>query len=475
MAGQSGSPVIVQGQNTAIGTHVYGLGTKNSASVIRGQYGNFYNSYQDAIIGSIPAPSPGKLYTELKVAARAPESAFPPDTEGFLDVLKQVVNVGANIGSQVLSVGSPFMGPVAGPIGAVAGAALSFAGKLTESSMATESALDADHSYKQHVCRAILSEAALKGVLSMGASTRNKYGVLENMQKSWEKSKGNVPIIAQKFGPALMEPALRIAVSDTDKSAVGPVQYPKIVPPAGTESALDSGHQDFVGALVSGGGGSNTEGFLDFLGSVAKVAVNVAPSVISTVGTIVGAVKGESAMAPAVDDLQPHFETVCQRALMGDAALQAILQVPPEELKQEGFFGTLADTVKSIGSTVVKAMPGVIRVVEPLVHDAIQQKLSGESAMVSPQPIGPGKALDSQTLEDFFADSSMRTGLPHMPPLANPPVSNVTSRVTPSRMISAARSTDAIDWSGLPPQEDTLPFTDADGALASPPTPVRSL
>ncbi|KAF5230824.1 hypothetical protein FANTH_13675 [Fusarium anthophilum] len=53
--GQSGSPVLIDGQNTSIGTNVYGLGTRNSASAIRGKYGNYYKSMVDAL-SSTEAP-----------------------------------------------------------------------------------------------------------------------------------------------------------------------------------------------------------------------------------------------------------------------------------------------------------------------------------------------------------------------------------------------------------------------------------
>ncbi|KAF4461152.1 Glutamyl endopeptidase [Fusarium albosuccineum] len=52
--GQSGSPVIISGENISIGAHVYGLGTKNSASFVRGKYGNYFPEITSAMHSSDP-------------------------------------------------------------------------------------------------------------------------------------------------------------------------------------------------------------------------------------------------------------------------------------------------------------------------------------------------------------------------------------------------------------------------------------
>ena len=182
---------MIQGQNTSIGTHVYGLGVKNSASVIRGRYGNFYHSYQNALSQPIPAPKSAQLSTILDLPATeyVLVQATQSDAEDFWSTLKQAVHVGATVGQTVLSVGTPFLGPVGAPITAIVGSALSFAGKLTESSMGTKSALDVDHSYKERTFRAIFSKAALQTVLKMEASKASHYKLFEHMESTYHQQK----------------------------------------------------------------------------------------------------------------------------------------------------------------------------------------------------------------------------------------------------------------------------------------------
>ncbi|KAF9766740.1 hypothetical protein IL306_000813 [Fusarium sp. DS 682] len=132
-AGQSGSPVLIKGRNISIGAHVYGLGTKNSASVIRGQYGNYYKGMSNAVES-----------TELAVATvhgigyitiNGTEDLIPEESAGdedsFWDTFSHVVNIGAKIDSAVLQVGTPFLGPIGAPVAAVAGTGLSVIDNFT--------------------------------------------------------------------------------------------------------------------------------------------------------------------------------------------------------------------------------------------------------------------------------------------------------------------------------------------------------
>ncbi|KAF4977652.1 hypothetical protein FDECE_18328 [Fusarium decemcellulare] len=52
--GQSGSPLIISGENRSIGAHIYGLGTKDSASVVRGKYRNYFTKITSAMHSSDP-------------------------------------------------------------------------------------------------------------------------------------------------------------------------------------------------------------------------------------------------------------------------------------------------------------------------------------------------------------------------------------------------------------------------------------
>ncbi|KAF5637168.1 glutamyl endopeptidase [Fusarium sp. NRRL 52700] len=182
--GQSGSPVLIDGQNTSIGTNVYGLGTKNSASVIRGKYGNYYKGMVDALGSTEP--------------------------------------------------------PVA---------------------------------------------------------TRNGIEYIKTTQPE----------------DAIANEAAAASVVSTD-------------------------------ALI-----------------------------ISAVGSIADAIGGgaEDSFEPDSGVLAPHVEVLCHRALLGDAALHALMSVPVKDIQEESFFVDLVNTIKNIGSTVIKVAPTVIKTVTPIVQSLV--------------------------------------------------------------------------------------------------------
>ncbi|KAJ4016254.1 hypothetical protein NW752_003376 [Fusarium irregulare] len=385
-SGQSGSPVLIRGENTSIGAHVYGLGTKNSASVIRGQYGNYYKAMVDAVNSTEAAIATVNGVEYIKTTQ--PEDAIAEksvgDEESFWDTFNNVVNIGSKIGSTVLQVGTPFLGPIGAPLAAVAGTALSVIGKLT-----SDNTEDAFNNELYHASRAILGEAALQAFLKMGPELTHKYDMTSKMQARYNETRHLVPKVAKLIAPAITEPALRIAV-DSQAGDNASKTYPTM---PSTEDALDSSVQPFVnGLLKSVQKPEEQEDFFGFLSSVANTAFNAvstATPIIGAVSSIVGAIGGgaEDNFQPNPDDLSTHVEVLCYRALFGDAALHALMTVPVSDIEEEGFFGDLVGTVKSIGSTVINVAPTVIRTVTSIAQSLV-------SSMNQP---GIGNSADQDT------------------------------------------------------------------------------
>ncbi len=67
ITGQSESPVLREGTNTVIGTHVYGGEGLNAASVINGTSGNRYDEYIAALLDSDLKPINEVKYTQFVV------------------------------------------------------------------------------------------------------------------------------------------------------------------------------------------------------------------------------------------------------------------------------------------------------------------------------------------------------------------------------------------------------------------------
>ncbi|KAF4947081.1 hypothetical protein FGADI_10711 [Fusarium gaditjirri] len=381
-AGQSGSPVLIKDTNASIGAHVYGLGTKNSASVIRGEYGNPFNGMKNTINSTDTIATVNKIeYIRVTGAEDSIPGTPAPDEESFWDTLTNVCHIGAKIGSTVLQVGTPFLGPIGAPVAAVAGTALSVIGKLTSGK--TEDSFDealgpptpTTADYKYHASRAILGEAALQACLKMGPLQTHKYGIFTKMQDRYKETRHLVPKVAKFIAPAIAEPALRIAVG-SQASDDAAKSYPAL---PSTEDALDSTFQPFVnGLLQSVKPEEQQEDFFGFLSGIANTAAKVvsnAGPIIDAVGSIANAIGAatEDSFGPVTGDFSPHVEMLCHRALLGDAALHALMSVPAKDIEQEGFFGDLINTVKNIGGTVIKLAPTVIKTVTPIVQNLMNQ------------------------------------------------------------------------------------------------------
>ncbi|KAF5575446.1 glutamyl endopeptidase [Fusarium subglutinans] len=212
----------------------------------------------------------------------------------------------------------------------------------------------------------------------MGPRQTHKYDMIPKMQARYKEARYLVPKVAKLIGPAVTEPALRIAV-DSQASDNAPKTYPTMPP---TEDALGSPIHPLVdGLLKSVHNQEEQEDFFGFLSGIANTAANVvstdAPiisavgSIADAVGSIADAIGGgaEDSFEPDSGDLAPHVEVLCHRAFLGDAALYALMSVPTKDIQEEGFFGDLVNTVKNIGSTVIKVAPTVIKTITPIVQN----------------------------------------------------------------------------------------------------------
>ena len=141
------------------------------------------------------------------------------------------------------------------------------------------------------------------------------------------------------------------------------------------------------------------------------------------------------------------------------------MSIPPEDMKQEGFFDTILETVKTIGRTVVSAAPGVIRVVEPLVHEAIQRKLNPAESGMQPKP--PLKRQPS--IGQLLQDDSVKVPPSAEAPRLNGPANALASKVMSSQDRSLSRGPNFFGGLKLPPQEDPMPFLDPNGRPVPPP------
>ncbi|KAI0429589.1 trypsin-like cysteine/serine peptidase domain-containing protein [Xylaria sp. FL1042] len=464
--GQSGAPVIRKnGAQIAIATHVYGSGDKNQASAI-GKYGNDYDILTSVftknypVVGShegislvkpTPATSNGtapmtppllkapvinttssvqverlingseKQDNSIESSSNSVEKSIDSNqAEGFLDVLKSVGNVVASVGKRTIPFVSPLFGPAGGIVSAVAGAALgAVANACAESAM---EGVGTEKVVQGTAERAILAEASLQAVLKMeGSPITDK--ILRHMEIIYTKRAPIVKYIAPKLAPGLLSSAYKITV---DKNFIQKEHtIRRLLPPRAlkgnwAESSLSS--NDFVDCMMQPTRPlEGEEAFFDQYSTDLVIALQTR-DILLREETKSGLLRLNKALAESSFDAESSLdnqdtqaaELVAKRAVMAEAALQAVMKLNKSELAElqlvndqggvheEGFIDFVKTAGQKIGSYVkANAVPLAKRII-PLVKDALAPKLdpttasaaaATKGARVKSTPAGPVQTL----------------------------------------------------------------------------------
>lgn len=399
--GNSGGPVFRQKDMASVGVHVLG-GNPNSASVISGPYGNPFDALAAALKGKLKrsdesgeeATVDGEeadwlSYVTVPTKEPAPEDetdeatetdpevpddsdanvdAGEPDTEaeleeGFFKFLKKALNV-------------------AGPMGMIANAGLSVAGKLLGKKK-RESSLEEAYSFEGVAERALLGEAALAAVVQLGSAKCKDLGIFHRMLPTV----GKLRPICRRAGPAVMpfvmEPAWRMTTTTrrlptkhhTKKSEADVEPAVEPAPATATKSltfgpVLDPKTEAFMEALTGSITAEEAEGFADAefnIGAIIAKAIRIAGPILGSVTETglarlaVGDVDTEADLDqdPKAEINDPEssaftYDAMTQRAIAGEAALEAILHTPVETLEQEGLWSKIKGPLWKYGPKFLK-------------------------------------------------------------------------------------------------------------------------
>jgi hypothetical protein len=383
-----------------IGTSVYGLGTRNTASVIRGEFGNFYTAYRTAIHASSTTRN-ASLETALPSPNTPAVENAEIEIEGFIDVMKKIARViGSQVSPATLAADSSSNGPLGG---ITAGTALCIVSAAAKDDHASQvSSLQ----YRQFACRAVMAEAALQAVLRMDPAEANEYGVIKKMGDIYSSNQNMIGNLASALAPSL-DSALRLAVSD-DKQVEGEQQAPfpaiasdPIKTPDGSIGKTDEVHdvsksavqpdpqpsssfaKDLHDSAIANGASAES---LEFLDEVSSASDKAGVTDLSNIGSCLETIAAPPAGINSLDALQPDHITLCQRAFLGEAALQTITSMP-SEVRVNGFFDFMRDTVTKIGpkvgAKVAERIPALIESLTPLV----EKVNSGNKAPLAPEPV----------------------------------------------------------------------------------------
>ncbi|KAI4209751.1 MAG: hypothetical protein LQ351_007347 [Letrouitia transgressa] len=336
------------------------------------------------------------------------------EEEGFMDILKKAASIGAPLLGKALNTALPIaLGPIGAPVGALAGFALNAAGKLAAESADAESALTGPGLPEGAMERAIMAEAALSTIQSMELDPELEESIFSDMKATVMKALPIVRKAAPHVMGAVMEPALRIALDSLHKynarAAAGAESFedpvsepfrPGVTYSAAIDQPVDRNAEAFLGkvsaamqqtAQESAIDGESEEGFFDVITAGIRFA-GQGVSAIAQHGLpiLVNALSGAEAFeAESASDTAPpqafSADVLAHRAIVAEAALQAVMKVPAHQLEEEGFFDFVSNAVKTIAPVAMKMAPGIAAAIHPTVGKIVKGVLGQESAIAGPQ------------------------------------------------------------------------------------------
>ncbi|RKL17174.1 hypothetical protein BFJ68_g4681 [Fusarium oxysporum] len=365
-AGQSGAPVLrnSNGRLHAIGTHSYGGGgfDSNSGTTIGNANGNNYDDLislfdkrtifgdigkvqivqtQDRTVSSctfiydVSDSCQTSINEPYGLNRGYPGRAFETprfDEENFFDTLKSV----AHVGRDAFPIASPFLGPIGGHISAVAGTLL---GSLTESTLSHSTDIVA-HGPAE---RAVLAEAALQAVL---ASEHDEYvtEVISKMGQFWKAGAPKADTLAPAITPILAQCSVELlnkVVPETEDSRGPYFRDRRRLEVDIIESAAMNGGAAFIQGLL--GPTRQLEGGRDvaeWLGPMLITAVSESKPLTSKPASAALSGLGrldreelsiESSTSSTNEDAT---RILIKRAVLADAALQALMSLDRERLER---------------------------------------------------------------------------------------------------------------------------------------------
>ncbi|KAL4907665.1 hypothetical protein BDW74DRAFT_189118 [Aspergillus multicolor] len=388
--GNIGAPVFDEDMN-CIGVHTYG-GDQNCATVV-GCRGHSFEPYFDVLDSR----------SERQRGGRQPQHRGRGDIDNEdQDLVSQILRLVRDVPEPIprdilspdtsLSLGQPGI-----PAGAVANIALSAAANaVTEVVDTFDNNFDRDQAFDSITQRSILAEAALAAVQEMSPRLRQDEHVFNTIT---QVVTGLLPAIQQAGSTVInptQEPLLRLALDEVKKSGQRSSRSASIASfrlSHGLRRDISGRKGQFVDALCDGARDERTQRFVNHIASEglsddAEVKwnnLNISKRLSSTFSIIEAGKKQPGMLGPLLqitlhnlhqlmamdmdmqdDEFPLSIECLPLRAVVAEAALQAILRIQQHDLEDEGLFDTMRDVIRKHAPTVMKIAPAVIRKVAPV-------------------------------------------------------------------------------------------------------------
>ncbi|KAK8054389.1 hypothetical protein PG996_013690 [Apiospora saccharicola] len=342
--GNSGSPVLRESDNVSIGVHVYG-GSPNSASVI-GMYGNPFLDYVAAFdLHAHKVGLPGSTSTPGVQYITVPTSKTPDAVKGPVDLTKSsygVFDPQQGFTREARSSTSP--GPAPHHHHPSENGGFGFQPSRDAHGQRT------DHSCSHH-------------------HDHSPRHVRQDSSVAWQSRHGN-------------------GIAKVERTRGGRGSLPP--------SAMDEeGFFDFLKQGIKVGGPILN----NVLGTALPMALGPLGGPISSLASIAISAAGKLAESGGAESggflgPAPVPQGLAERAIMAEAAFQAMMKMDHQTLAEEGFFGDMWNVAKKMAPVVKQVAPKVLQVVgQPALQLALQslgnvQKSGAEGLTFDAPPRG---------------------------------------------------------------------------------------
>lgn len=335
----------------------------------------------------------------------------------FFEILKLGIRLSDPVLNDILHVYSPIvLGLIGSPLGALAGAVLASAGKFAATHSAPIHDFRQGLPYDGVLERAILGEAAFTVVMSMKRRKLEELGIFADMAEVVHKMASITEQIAPFIMHILTAPALRVALhalnDDSGYSRSGPEvtesghENPFAQRYTPSARPLEPDVDTFLKRLLAHC--LNDEESQDSFGNINRiiqVGFREAGPVLTTTARegleyLTSTLPDSGVLGPGIPSRKPYIIGLPERAMLGEAALQALINVP-KHLLHERVFDIMAQTIDSIGGIVLQLAPGLIEDVGFSIKAMVVVPLIGTEGIVD------DAVVDDAVVDDNFVNDGI--------------------------------------------------------------------
>ena len=219
---------------------------------------------------------------------------------------------------------------------------------------------------------------------------------------------------------ALTVPVLRIALDAlhnmTNGAGATSQENPLVQPLTPSSSALDAEAEDFLKRLLACCK-ENAESFVN-VNRIIQVGFRDAAPVLTKISSggiqqIASALPESASGGYGVPSHAPFLEGFPERAMLGEAALQALMKVPKHEL-EESAFDIMAKSIAKIGGVVLGSAHGTIEETGFAVKAILTASAIGTASINETTAIEGTMASDAKaTADEAVVDNNGSANLKH--------------------------------------------------------------